>query len=226
MTVNDISSAILNDLFSGNFIDTQDQSVLSIDQLEDEVLEERASIIKELFLKGVLNKNDVLYALNCVPVDCKDQNKCSCKELGVIKNAKHFEIPQLLSGLGSEALAYVGSTDRTHSYKIFYNREALDYYKYFQKYSRVKKNRPFVYIERTPNENGMFDGWIFNAPMVENITVIGVFQNLKQLDKYNCCSSGDYLEMGILSSEIKNRILNKKIKLYRSASPSTPQTVG
>ena len=62
--------------------------------------------------------------------------------------------------------------------------------------------------------------------MVENITVIGVFQNLKQLDKYNYCSSGDYLEMGILSSEIKNRILNKKIKLYRSASPSTPQTVG
>ena len=51
MTVNDISSAILNDLFSGNFIDTQDQSVLSIEQLEDEVLEERAAIIKELFLK-------------------------------------------------------------------------------------------------------------------------------------------------------------------------------
>ncbi len=158
MTVNDISSAILNDLFSGNFVTPNNQSLLSVDQLEDEVIEERAAIIKELFLKGVLNKNDVLFALNCVPVDCKDQNKCKCMGLGITKNAKHFEIPQLMPGLGNEALVYVGSTDRTHSFKIFYNKEALDYYKYFQKYSRNKKNKPFVYIERTPNENGMFDG--------------------------------------------------------------------
>ena len=226
MTVNDISSAIINDLFSGNFIKAEDRSLLSIDQLEDEVIEERASVIKEMFLKGILNKKDVLYALNCVSVDCKDQNKCTCKNLGIVKTAKHFEIPVLMPGLGSEAIAYIGSTDRTHSYKIFYNRESLDYYKYFQKYSRVKKNRPYVYIELTPNENGMFDGWIFNAPMVQNIAVIGVFQNPRQLEKYNCCSSGDYMEMGMLSGEIKTRILNKKIRLYRSASPNTSQTVG
>lgn len=158
MTVNDISSAILNDLFSGNFVTPNNQSLLSVDQLEDEVIEERAAVIKEMFLKGILNKNDVLFALNCVPVDCKDQNKCKCMGLGVVKNAKHFEIPQLMPGLGSESLVYVGSTDRSNSYKIFYNKEALDYYKYFQKYSRSKKNKPFVYIERIPNENGMFDG--------------------------------------------------------------------
>ena len=158
MNVNQIASAIINDLFSGNLVSLSNRAMISQDQIADEVIETRNTVIKDWYLKNMLNLSDMATAINCVEVDCKDQNKCSCKELGVIKNAKHFEIPQLLSGLGSEALAYVGSTDRTHSYKIFYNREALDYYKYFQKYSRVKKNRPFVYIERTPNENGMFDG--------------------------------------------------------------------
>lgn len=222
MTVNQIASAVLNDLFSGTFIKQDDKALISIEQLEDEVIEERATAIKNFYLKGVLNRNDVLYALNCVPVDCKDQNKCKCSSLGITKNAKHFEIPQLMLGLGDDALYYIGSTDRSKSFKVFYNKESLDYYKYYQKYSRAKK-RPYVYIERTPNENGMFDGWIFDAPMVENIAVIGVFLDPRKLEQYDCCSSGDYLEMGILSTEIKSQLLNKKIRLYRATAPNAPQ---
>ena len=78
MTSNQIASAIINDLFSGKFIDSLDSSVISVEKLEDEVYEERASIIKELFIKGAIRKEEVLFALNCVPVDCADQNKCEC----------------------------------------------------------------------------------------------------------------------------------------------------
>lgn len=223
MTSNQIASAIINDLFSGKFIDSLDSSVISVEQLEDEVYEERASIIKELFIKGALRKEEVLFALNCVPVDCADQNKCECSEVKNPKNAKHFEIPILMNGLGSDALAYIGSTDRTNSFKVFYNREALDYYKYSQKYKRGKKDKPYVFIDKTPNKNGKYDGWVFNAPFIKNLAVIGVFQDPRQLEGYNCCADTDYLELGIISSEIKNRLLTKKLKIYRTASYNAPQ---
>ena len=64
----------------------------------------------------------MMVAINCVEVDCKDQNKCSCmSSLANAKMAKHFEIPQLMPGLGVDALAFVGSTDRSHAVKIYYN---------------------------------------------------------------------------------------------------------
>ena len=51
----------------------------------------------------------MMVAINCIEVDCKDQNKCSCmSSLANAKMAKHFEIPQLMPGLGVDALAFVG----------------------------------------------------------------------------------------------------------------------
>ena len=71
--------------------------------------------------------------------------------------AKHFEIPQLLAGLGQDAIKYIGSTDRSNAFKIYYNLESTEYIKYKKNF----KNKPYVYIEKTPNENGMYDGWIY-----------------------------------------------------------------
>lgn len=100
----------------------------------------------------------MMVAINCVEVDCKDQNKCSCmSSLANAKMAKHFEIPQLMPGLGVDALAFVGSTDRSHAFKIYYNLEAIKYQQHYQKYRKRPNDKPFVYIEKTPNENGMYD---------------------------------------------------------------------
>ena len=100
----------------------------------------------------------MMVAINCVEVDCKDQNKCSCmSSLANAKMAKHFEIPQLMPGLGVDALAFVGSTDRSYAFKVYYNLEAIKYQQHYQKYRKRPNNNPFVYIEKTPNENGMYD---------------------------------------------------------------------
>ena len=86
-------------------------------------------------------------------MDCKDPNKCPCKNISG-KTIQHFEIPQLMDGIGRDALIYVGSTDRTNSFRVYYNLEAIKY----QKYRRKDINKPYVYIEKTPNEHNMYDG--------------------------------------------------------------------
>ena len=226
MNVNQIASAIINDLFSGNLVSLSNRAMISQEQIEDECIEARCAIIKDWYLKNMLNLGDMMVAINCVEVDCKDQNKCSCiSSLANAKMAKHFEIPQLMPGLGVDALAFVGSTDRSHAFKIYYNLEAIKYQQHYQKYRKRPNNKPFVYIEKTPNENGMYDCWIFDAPFIQYIAVIGIFKDPRQLEKYNCCDDIDYLEMGAISNEIKNRILQKKIQLYRTSAPPAAPVV-
>ena len=226
MNVNQIASAIINDLFSGNLVSLSNRAMISQEQIEDECIEARCAIIKDWYLKNMLNLGDMMIAINCAEVDCKDQNKCSCmSSLANAKMAKHFEIPQLMPGLGVDALAFVGSTDRSHAFKVYYNLEAIKYQQHYQKYRKRPNNKPFVYIEKTPNENGMYDCWIFDAPFVQYIAVIGIFKDPRQLEKYNCCDDIDYLEMGAISNEIKNRILQKKIQLYRTSAPPAAPVV-
>lgn len=226
MNVNQIASAIINDLFSGNLVSLSNRAMVSIEQLEDEVIEARSSVIKDWYLKNMLNLGDMMVAINCVEVDCKDQNKCSCmSSLANAKMAKHFEIPQLMPGLGADALAFVGSTDRSNAFRVYYNLEAIKYQQHYQKYRRRQNPKPFVYVEKTPNENGMYDCWIFNAPLVRYVAVIGIFKDPRQLEQYNCCNDVEYLEMGAISNEIKNRILQKKIQLYRTPAPPAAPVV-
>lgn len=219
MDLNKISSAILNDLWGGNLIPLSNRSLISQEQIEDEIIEERNSIIKEWYLRNTLDLKSLASSINCIEVDCKDQNKCSCKEISCSKVNKHFEIPMLVSGLGKEAIQYIGSTDKTNSFKLYFSPEAIKYQKY-----RRRTDRPYVYLDTTPNEHNMCDGWIFNAPLVKYITVIGVFKDPRQLKTYNCCESIEYLELGTISGEIKRRILAKKVQLYRAPVPAPSQT--
>ena len=154
MELNKIASAVLNDLWGGNLIPLSNRSLVSLEQIEDEAIEERSSIIREWYLKNILNKHDLAYAINCIEVDCKDPNKCPCKDVPGNKKIQHFEIPQLMDGIGRDAIIYIGSTDREVSYRVYYNLEAVR----FQKYRRKDINKPYVYIEKTPNEHNMYDG--------------------------------------------------------------------
>lgn len=154
MELEKLSSAILNDLWGGNVIPLNNRSLISQEQIEDEIIEVRSSIIREWYFKNLLNKHDLMVAINCVPVDCKDQNKCNCLTIGNAKNAKHFEIPILMDGIGDDALEFVGSTDRSISYNIYFNKESANY----QQYKKRNAEKPYVYIERTPNENNKYDG--------------------------------------------------------------------
>lgn len=91
-------------------------------------------------------------AINCIPVDCADPSKCCNIPSG--KSQLHFEIPRLMDDLGEVAINYIGSTDRTTSYDVYFNRDAMK----MHSHKRRGADKPYVYIEKTPNANGKYDG--------------------------------------------------------------------
>lgn len=218
MTLSQLSSAIINELFGGNLIPLSNRALISQEQLEDEVIAERELILREWYLKGTLTLWDMAFSVHCIPVNCDDMNQCPCKGLPG-KITQHFEVPHLLQGLSNVALLFVGSTDKMVSYKVYYDIKSLKY----QKYRKRPIDEPYVYVDRALNKNGMHDVWLFNAPFVKYVTITGIFRDPRQLEQFSCCDSNEYLEMGSISSEILRRILAKKISLYRTLPPPANQ---
>ena len=208
MELSKIASAIINDVVAGTS-GMNASPTMSYEQIEDEVIEMRHTVIKDWYLKGLLKKEDMQLAINCVSVDCADPSKCCNTSSG--KSQLHFEIPRLLDDLGEDAITYIGSTDRSTSYDVYFNRDALN----MHKYKRRGGDKPYVYIEKTPNANGKYDGWIYNLPFVKRITVIGVFADPRSLEEYNCCNSTEFLDLGAISNEVKNRLTKLKLQYYR-----------
>lgn len=219
MTLEAISAAVYNNVVSG-LSGISSNPKISMEQLEDEVVAERNQILREYLLQGVLNLDEQLLAINCVPVQCAPMSKCCGLPYG--QQALHFEIPPVINITGSETIDFVGSIDRKESYTVYTDRS----YK-FHKYKKRKAESPYVYIDPTINSNGNIDGYIFNAPLVKYIAVVALFQDPRKLLDWDCCSiePETYLECGVLSNEIIKRLTAKYIQWYRQyASPVTPNT--
>lgn len=208
--VNKLASAIYNDVMSG-LAGYNSNSTLSIEQLEDDVVDERLQIIKEYSMKNLVPRNDLLMSINCIQTDCKSLDKCPCSGTTYSKPQVHFEIPQILNDLAQESVEFIGSIDREVQFKVYTNTSWQ-----YHKYMRRGANKPFVYIEPTPNENNMYDCWVYNAPMLKTISVIAIFKDPRQLSQYDCCSGNDLDNTSFVSTEIKKRLTEKKLRYYRS----------
>ena len=154
MELNKLCSAILNDITAG-LSGLNASPAISYEQLEDELIETRHTVVKDWYLKGLIKPEDMMSAINCIPVDCADPSKCpDCFGLPQGKQQLHFEIPRLMDDLGEVAINYIGSTDRTTSYDVYFNRDAIK----MHSHKRRGADKPYVYIEKTPNANGKYDG--------------------------------------------------------------------
>lgn len=211
MTLDKIVSGIYNDLYSGTAGFNANETI-SILQIEDEVVEKRQGVIKDFFAKGLLKLEDLAVSLNCVEVDCKNMIDCDCdKEALANKTQAHFEIPQLITDVGEAAIVYIGSADGVIPFKVYFSMEATK----SNQYRRRRSKEPFVYIDKTPNKNNMCDCWLFNAPFTKQIKVTAVFRDLRQLEEITCCRDFEYLDFGIISDEVKNRVKKDKFAFYR-----------
>lgn len=207
-----LASAVINDVYSG-LAGLHHNLSLSQEQIEDEIVALRLQVIKEYQLKGILPLKDLLVAINCVPVDCKDLERCPICKPGVKTPNAHFEIPQIINGFGTAAIAYIGSVDRQNPFTFYVSS---DFSQKYQQYRKRGKDKPYVYIDPTPNENNMYDGYIFNAPLIKLISVVGIFKDLRQLEGYNCCENYDEPEnYSFIDIEVKNRLVQQKINYYR-----------
>ena len=218
MYIDKLASQIKNDVLSG--LRGYHQNLgLNIEQLKDECVNTRLLIIKEQYQKGVLPIKDLLIAINCVDVDCESLERCKCKESTGDTLVAHFQIPQLIHDFGKQAIEYIGSTDRRNQFQVVTSLSELE----TRKYRKRGKNKPYVWIDYAPNNEGMLDCFIFNAPLIQQISVVGIFKDPRQLEKYGCCSEDDNLSH--INQEIKNRVTKQKIAYYRQyAAPIKPNT--
>lgn len=217
-SIKKLASAIRNDVVSG-LRGYHTSPSMSMEQLEQDIVDERLQIIKEYSLKGILPIKDLLLSINCIDVDCKDLERCRCNTDGCDTITAHFEIPQLLNDYGAMSIDYIGTTDRKIPFIVYTSSLSWNYHKYRKR----GKNRPYVWIDTTPNQNGMYDCFIFNAPLIKQVSVVAIFKDPRQLERYGCCEPLNDDNFSFINNEIKRRLTEKKVRYYRQlAAPLLP----
>ena len=199
-----LASAIRNDIYSG-LQGYHTNLSLNMDQLKDDIVDERLQIIKEFALKGMIPYKDLLVALNCVEVDCKNIEKCRCTDVYGTPTA-HFEVPQIVNDFDDLAIDYIGTIDKETEF-VYYtslNNKRLHKYK-----RRANIQKPFVWIDVTPNENGMYDGFIFNAPLIKVLSIVAVFKDYMIADYID-----EFLKRYFIVEECKE-LIPKFSKVYK-----------
>ena len=227
-SIRKLADAVANDVRSGLRGYHQNMS-MSIEQLEEEIVQYRLAVIKEYMMKGILPIQDLLMSLNCIPVDCDSLSKCQCNSSTCGSDPiAHFQIPQLLFDYGlKKAIYYVGSVDKQNPFYVY--TRPFDITKTIQKYRKRGKDKPWVYIDVTPNSQGLLDCYIFNAPLIKSISVMGIFKDPRQLEEYQCNCEGENYEtqmdnnFSFLDIAIKERLTKQKLYYYRQmAAPIQP----
>ena len=225
-----LADAVFNDVVSGLRGYHQNMS-MSKEQLEEEIVQMRLAVIKEYMLKGILPIDDLLMSINCIPVDCETLDKCKCRGTVCGDPIAHFQIPQLLFDYGlGKTIKYIGSSDRQHSFLVY--TKSIDKIKTYQKYRKRGRNKPWVYIDVTPNSEGLIDCYIFGAPFIKQVSVTAIFKDPRQLEEFQCNCNEEDIEnsvtqmdynLNFLDIVIKDRLTQQKLKYYRQyATPILP----
>lgn len=216
-----LASAIRNDIVSG-LRGYHTNMSMSIEQLCDDIIDMRLQIIKEYSLKGLLPAKDLYMSINCIPIDCDTSlERCKCREVSECFQTytAHFEIPQIVMDYGNLSIDYIGSADRQLPF-VYYT--SLSNYRN-HKYRKRGKNKPYVWIDTTPNERGMYDCFVFNAPLLEMVSITAIFKDPRQLENYACCTELQDDNKSFINNEIKNRLVQQKLRYYRAyAAPLKP----
>ena len=204
MYIEKLASQIRNDVVSGLRGYHQNLS-MNMDQLEDEIVACRLAILHQYFLRGIFPIKDLLIAINCIDVDCESLERCRCG----VKNADdtvtaHFEIPQVISQYGKQAIEYIGSTDRQNKFTIVTSLSEFNN----RKYRKRSQKRPYV--------------WIFNAPFLQQVSVVAAFKDPRQLKQYSCCNTdelnGPDVNNSFIDQLVKDKLTKEKLYYYRQVA--------
>lgn len=219
MYIEKLASAIKNDIIGG-LRGYHTNLSINIEQLCDEVVAARLSIIHQYFLKGISPIKDLLMAINCIEVDCHSLERCTCKQNEGDTLVAHFEIPQVISYFGKDAIDYIGSTDRMNSFTVVTSLTEMNN----KKYRKRNSHTPYVWVDTAPNSNGMLDCYLFNAPFLEQVSIVAAFKDPRQLDQYSCCNSDELMgadtNMSFIDELVKDKLTKEKIRYYRQFQPN------
>ena len=61
----------------------------------------------------------------------------------------------------------------------------------------------------------MYDCFVFNAPLLDQVSVTAIFKDLRQLEAYSCCANLEDSNFTFIDNEVKKRLIEKKLRYYR-----------
>lgn len=213
MTIEQLSSVIYNNVVSGidgNHIDRK----FSMAQIEDDIINERLSIIKEYSLKGLLPAADLMIKINCVELDDQPINRINEFEAFDGYYIKHFEIPQIAYVYDKESIGYAGTIDGRNSFSIYTDRHAWINHRN----KRFLKQRSHVFIDMATNFNNKYDGWVISKDIIPEemlLSVIAIWKDPRDLIEYQCCKDEEICNWSFISTEIIKRMTEKYLRYYR-----------
>lgn len=217
MNIEKTVSAIHNDVVSG-LPGLAHQPRFSLEQIEDDVVEERLVVIKEYASKNLLPVKDLAITISCIPVDCDSLSQC-CGNFDELPT-NHFKIPQTLNDFGFEGIQYIGSVDMHVPFKV-YTTHAFRRHKH----KRRGGEKPYVWINTTPDAEGMYNGYVFNAPLISVLTATIIPKDPRQLDKYACCNQDAFDNKSFIDREVRKRVTEAYVRYYRQLiTANTPNT--
>jgi len=203
-TLNQVAEIVKNNVYAG--LNSPANYNISLEQIKDEILQKRDSILKNLLLKGQLHSMEELYtSIPCVTLECKPIQEC-CDGLSANVTALYGALPKLALWLGDKSVEYVGGINLFKRFRIYVGpniRSALSGY--------AMQGKPLAWFR----DNGV---WIFNAPKgIDTISLRVVVQDFREAQEYGCeCRDEDELNMpGWMVDEIKLKLIEQYLKTYR-----------
>lgn len=224
MTIEHLASIIYNNVVSGldgNHIDSK----FSMAQIEDDIVNERLTVIKEYALKGLLPANDLMIKINCISLDDEPINRMGQFEDFDGYYIKHFEVPQIAYVYDKESVSYVGLIDGRNSFPFYIDRHAW----YNHRNKRFVKQRPHVFIDTATNKNNKYDCWVISKEQMPEETMLmiaAIWKDPRDLIEYSCCKNEEIFNWSFISTDIIKRVTEKYLRYYRMLyQPPTPSVV-
>lgn len=214
MTINEQAYAVLNNIVSGLKGMTGTMSI-PIQQVEEDIILERALVIKEYLAKDLLKGNGVSQTIPSISTSPKELSRI---DKGLEK-APWFQMPQLITDFGDDCIIYAGSSDRSTPFQVYLNKNWI-----YHQYKRRGAHKPFIYIDCSPNSIGWLDCFVVNAPFISEISVTGVFRDPREVDDLICgrfhtgkstYHSTEYNDSSHIATETIKRLSEKYIRYYR-----------
>jgi len=173
MTLNEIVATVRNNISDGLSGLVGNYSY-SIEQLAEEVVLMRAKLLVSRLMRGKVQLKYYYQTIDYVML--KPQDISGVDHMPSGKKSLGFIIPSILSSINDDSeIVMVYTLDRERRFKVYRTIAYRDH-----KYRIKTKRSPFVYLDTSPDGDGMISGYLMNTGRYESIrslVVQGVFSN-------------------------------------------------
>jgi len=147
------------------------------------ILEYRSLYIRRDIAKNKFITNQIEQDLGCLDLENVDAAECCDIEIGCTVKRTIKEIPDIIRLVEKDALTYVGSIDKTSSFKITkpYIIKWVKYNKFTSKYQRAYLLNNKVYV-------------VSENPFLDKINIRGIFSDPRELRNFKCENGACYTE--------------------------------